>query len=341
MPSPSHHRPDGRFRNPWPEAAQDDAIRSRFLQVAWEWITKRMPPDPAPGELLLGEPEVAHPFVSNRELRVTWIGHASFLLQLPGANLLTDPIWSARASPISFLGFKRFAPARPELSRLPRIQAVLLSHDHYDHLDRGTVRSLHRHFGDEVTWFTPLGYRDWFARLGVTRVIELDWWEEALLPNSDYTVTATPCRHWTRRTPWGTNRRLWCSWVVLPARRTGFRLYFGGDSGYVSAFETVGNRLGPFDVSLVPIGAYEPRWFMGASHMNPEEAVQAYRDLGGSGAFIPTHWGTFRLTFEAPLEPPERLRRAWRAAGLSSKSLYVARHGQTVTFEKGTAGGGG
>ncbi len=297
--------------------------------MAWQWLTQSLPPDPAPGELPVAEPELAQPTSPAGELRITWAGHASFLLQLPGLNVLTDPVWSEWASPVPFAGARRFVEALPSLDALPPIHAVLLSHDHYDHLDRGTVRGLHRRFEDLV-WFTPLGYRSWFARLGVRRIVELDWWETAGLPGREYTVTATPCRHWTRRTPWSTNTRLWSSWALLPRAKSGFRIHFGGDSGYVSAFQEIGSRLGPFDASVIPIGAYEPRWFMAASHMNPEEAVQAYRDLGGRGAFIPAHWGTFRLTFEAPLEPPIRLREAWRLAELDPQSLRILRHGETT-----------
>lgn len=294
-----------------------------------------MPPDPEPGALPSAQPAVARPTAAQGELRITWIGHATFLIQLPGASFLTDPIWSDRASPVSLVGAKRFVPAAPPLEELPPIDAVLISHDHYDHLDRPTVRALHRRFGRRLTWYTPLGYRGWFRLLGIDQVVERDWWEPAELGDTDYTVVAAPVRHWTRRTPWGTNRRLWCSWAIVSpiGGRAGSGVYFGGDSGYASFFSEIGERLGPFAASMIPIGAYEPRWFMGAAHMNPEEAVRAYRQLGGRGVFLPSHWGTFRLTFEDPLEPPERLRDAWGRAGLDSGSLAVLRHGETLTVE--------
>jgi N-acyl-phosphatidylethanolamine-hydrolysing phospholipase D len=227
------------------------------------------------------------------------------------------------------------------LDALPTIHAVLLSHDHYDHLDRPTVAALHTRFGDDLAWLTPLGYRGWFAGLGVHRVVERDWWESAELPGDTFEAVATPARHWTRRRPFGTNRRLWCGWVVrrrataasgggAEADGAGPRIWFAGDSGYCPAFREIGERLGPFDLSLVPIGAYEPQWFMGAAHMNPEEAVQAYRDAGGRGGFVGIHWGTWRLTFEDPLEPPERARAAWDAAGLPPEHLHIPRHGETI-----------
>jgi N-acyl-phosphatidylethanolamine-hydrolysing phospholipase D len=261
---------------------------------------------------------------------MTWVGHATALIQLPGLNLLTDPVWSDRASPVRLAGPHRFVPPVPALDALPPIDAVLLSHDHYDHLDRATVVALKRRFGDELTWLTPLGYRGWFARLGVTRVVERDWWQEAALPGDGYRAVCVPARHWTRRRPGGTNRRLWGGWAILPVGREGPSVYFAGDSGYCPAFSEIGARLGPFDASLMPIGAYEPRWFMAAAHMNPEEAVRAYLDLGGRGAFVGTHWGTWRLTFEDPVEPPERARTAWAAAGLPPDHLHLPRHGETV-----------
>lgn len=332
---PSHHLPSGRFRNPWPEAAGDDALRRRIWRVAREWIFGRHPPDPKPDLLPLAEPDVAHPVTEEGDFRITWVGHATYLIQLPGLNLLTDPIWSPRASPLPWLGSKRFAPACPALESLPDVHGVLLSHDHYDHLDRPTVRALKARFGPELPWYTPLGYRSWFARLGIERVVELDWWDELALPASGFRLVSAPARHWTRRTPWSTNERLWCSWAIVPDEGSTPRIYFAGDSAYTSIYEEIGRRLGPFDASLVPIGAYEPRWFMSASHMNPEEAVQVYEDLGAAGAFLPSHWGTFRLTFEDPLEPPERLRAEWSARGLDPRRLHVPRHGETVKLGTG------
>jgi N-acyl-phosphatidylethanolamine-hydrolysing phospholipase D len=287
---------------------------------------------------------MASPRAAEGELRITWVGHATALVQLPGLNILTDPVWSDRSSPVGFAGPHRFVPAVPDLEALPPIDAVLLSHDHYDHLDRPTVHALRDRYGDQLTWYTPLGYRRWFARLGVRRVMERDWWESADLPGGQYQAVSVPARHWTRRRPGGTNSRLWCGWAVLPRRgdgggqttvtgsTPGFRVYFAGDSGYCSAFEEIGARFGSFDASLIPIGAYEPRWFMGAAHMNPEEAVEAYKDVGGQGAFVGMHWGTWRLTFEDPLEPPARTRRAWQKAGLDEGDLHLPRHGQTLTL---------
>jgi N-acyl-phosphatidylethanolamine-hydrolysing phospholipase D len=341
---PAHHLPDGRFRNPWPVAAEDEKLRRSLPRMLWERHTSTLPPDPEPGRIPLATPRIARPRVDGGELRVTWIGHATVLVQLPGLNLLTDPIWSDRSSPVAFAGPRRLVPPALALDALPPIDAVLLSHDHYDHLDRPTVSALHERCGDALTWMTPLGYRRWFAGLGVRNVVERDWWESAALPGGVFEAVATPARHWTRRRPLGTNRRLWCGWVVRPragsaperggphAPGEGTRVWFAGDSAYCPAFREIGERLGPFDVSLVPIGAYEPRWFMQAVHMNPEEAVRAHREAGGRGAFVGIHWGTWRLTFEDPLEPPVRARAAWDAEGLPPEGLHLLRHGETLAL---------
>jgi N-acyl-phosphatidylethanolamine-hydrolysing phospholipase D len=347
MPESKPHRVGGRYRNPWPEAQGDEALRRRIWQVALQWALGRHPPDPTPGALRVVAPDIAWPGVGPGEARITWVGHATFLVQLPGLNVLTDPVWSDRCSPVGLLGPHRFVAPPVGLEDLPQVHAVLLSHDHYDHLDRPTVHALRERFGEDLPWLTPLGYRSWFERQGVTTVVERDWWEAAPLPGGHYQAVAVPARHWTRRRPGGTNSRLWCGWAVLPLSGDGaalaaaaddsrsLRVYFAGDSGYGSIFSEIADRLGPLDVSLMPIGAYEPRWFMEAAHMNPEEAVQAYRDLGAHGAFVGMHWGTWRLTFEDPLEPPKRIREAWGRAGLPEGSLFLPEHGRSLTFRAG------
>ena len=322
---PPHHRPGGGFRDPWPPHPDADPSRS-FLRWRRERAAADLPPDPDPAAIPRGRPDPARPRAAPGDLVVTWIGHATFLLQVGGLNLLTDPVWSRRASPLPWVGPARFLPPALPLEALPPLDGVLLSHDHYDHLDAPTVRALVRRFGPDLPWLTPLGYRGWLERRGVRAVVELDWWGEAELGGCR--VAAAPARHWTRRAL-ASNRRLWCSWAVRPP--AGHGVLFVGDSGYGPFFGGIGARLGPFRACILPVGAYDPRWFMAPAHMDPEEAVRAFLDLGGHGGLVGSHWGTFRLTDEDPLEPPDRTRRAWRAAGLDPGHLHLPGVGGTVS----------
>lgn len=329
LPRPPHHDPGGGFRNPWPTAYTRE--EGGLLRWRRERRKQSLAPNPTPHEVPRAEPRVSRK-AGLDDFRVTYVGHATFLIQLGGINVLTDPHWSPRASPVQFAGPVRFSPPGIAWEELPRIDAVLISHDHYDHLDVGTVRRITQRFGDAVDWFTPLGYQSWLRRQGVSRVQELDWWGAAEIvrtesPVERISVVALPSQHWTSRTPWDRGRRLWCSWSLRSS--DGRNLYFAGDSGYFPGFTEIGEVAGPFDVLLLPIGAYEPRWFMRPVHMNPEEAIQTYLDLGGVGTMIGMHWGTFRLTDEDPLEPPDRTRKAWTAAGLPDGELCILPIGGT------------
>lgn len=315
---------------PWPGGGGDDrGLRDmlRWRLQRWRYGVAPAPPGQA---FARAEPELARPHASSGEVRMTWVGHATFLLQLPGCNIVTDPVWSRRASPLPWLGPARLVPPALEFDALPPIDVVLLTHDHYDHLDRPTIVRLYERFGDALTFVAPLGHRAWLARLGITRVAELGWHQWASFQGG-LRITALPARHWTRRTPWDTMRRLWASFALALGP---WRIYFGGDSGYAPIYADIARMCGPFDAVLMPIGAYEPRWFMQPAHMNPEEAVQAYVDMGARGAFIAMHWGTFRLTDEPPLEPPQRLRKAWLERGLPAAALHIPPHGATVRLTR-------
>lgn len=319
----AHHRPGGGFRNPWPTANGD--AQPSVLRWWWERTRAHLPPDPAPRDLPPGESRIASPHAPAGELRATWIGHATFLLQIGALNILTDPHWSDRASPFRFAGPHRLAPPGVDLDDLPPIHAVIISHDHYDHLDEWTVRQLEQRFGDEIVWFTPLGYTEWLRRRGIRSVVELDWWESATLEG--VLIRCLPAQHWTSRAHLDSFRRLWASWAVrAPGNGS---IYFGGDSGWFPGYGEIGRVAGPFHLVLMPIGAYDPRWFMRRSHMNPEEAVQAFGELGGDGVMAGMHWGTFRLTDEDPLEPPRRCREAWSLEGYDEEMLWLPRHGES------------
>ncbi len=327
-----HHAPGGGFRNPWAPHPELEHRRGGLLAWMWERFRSDLPDNPAPGDVPRETPAVAFPRAPVDEIRLTLVGHATVLMQVGGLNLLTDPIWSSRAGPFSLFGGPRFAEPGLPLEALPPLDAVLLSHGHYDHLDAATTKRLVARFGPDLPWICPLGHGAWLRRNGVSAVTELDWWGEIPVESrfGGMRFVCLPVRHWTRR-GLHVNRELWCSWAVLP-EGSGSGVYFGGDSGYCPAFLEIGRRLGPFAASILPIGAYEPRWFMADSHMNPEEAVRAYRDLGNAGAFLGMHWGTFRLTDEDPLEPPGRARAAWTAAGLPPEALHLPGAGGTVVL---------
>jgi len=295
---PSHHTDNG-FRNLYIEPLQAGFFT--FLRMRYfgdeQWADYEATADRV-AKVKSALDKINAP---GEQPQVTWIGHATVLVQYRGINVLTDPIFAERASPFSFMGPKRSAPPSLTIDQLPPIDFVLISHNHYDHLDEYTVKTL----GDRTTWVVPLGYKQWFADLGVTRVVEFDWWDTREIAGA--TVTATPSQHWTGR---GLNDRyqaLWASWAVEIGR---FKLWFGGDTGYdARIFTEIGGRCGPFDLALIPIGGYEPRWFMKDMHVNPEEAVMIHRDIRAQYS-LGIHWGTFPLTAEPIDEPPQRLHTA-------------------------------
>jgi N-acyl-phosphatidylethanolamine-hydrolysing phospholipase D len=252
---------------------------------------------------------------------VTWVGHATLLIQLGGLNILTDPQWSERASPISWAGPKRLVPPGVAFESLPRIDVVLISHDHFDHLDLPTVKRLAA--AHDPLFLVPLRMKAWLADNGVTRAEELDWWDAR--ERNGVRFVCVPAQHFSQRTLWDRNRRLWASWAVIGADR---RFYFGGDTGYFDGFKEAGARLGPFDLAAVSIGAYVPPEIMEFVHTTPEQAVQAFQDLGAR-TMLGIHWGTFDLADEPLDEPPRRMLAEAARRGVPRDRAWILKIGET------------
>jgi N-acyl-phosphatidylethanolamine-hydrolysing phospholipase D len=250
-----------------------------------------------------------------RNPSLTWIGHASFLARLDGATFLTDPVWSDRASPLSFAGPQRLVPPGVPLEVLPEVDFALLSHDHYDHTDLPTVRLL---AARGVPFVVPRGVGELVREAGGVVAAELGWWESVGV--AGVTVTCVPSRHFSGRTIRDRNRRLWAGFVVSGKTR---RFYHAGDTAIFDGFAEIGRRTGPIDVALLPIGAYEPRAMMGPIHLNPEEAVQAALDLGARRV-VGMHFGTFDLADEPLDEPPRRFLAEAARRGLGDRASVMA-----------------
>jgi len=245
------------------------------------------------------------------------------LIQLDGVNILTDPIWSRHAGPYGF-GPRRLVPPGLRFEDLPHIDAVIISHDHYDHLDRATVRRLAREH--HPRFFVPLGIGAWLRDEDITtNVVELDWWQAQAFEG--LTFVATPAQHASGRTLADQNRRLWASWVVLGAHQ---RLFFGGDTGYTPALADIGQRYGPFDLAVLPIGGYSAFAAHHPNHLSPEESVQLFEDLHAQ-LLVPMHWGTFALNREPYREPPDRLMAEALRRGLE-EHVAVLSPGQSIPW---------
>ena len=257
---------------------------------------RRTPPAPLPAR----SPLAAWERRPETGLRATWLGHSTVLLEVDGARLLTDPVWGERASPVSFAGPRRFQPVPVAVDQLPRLDAVVISHDHYDHLDHATILQLR---ALDVPFITSLGVGAHLEAWGVpaARITELDWWESAPVPGTDVVLTAAPSQHFSGRKPGTRNTTLWSSFVARGPRHA---VFFSGDTGLSPEHEEIGARLGPFDLVMLEVGAFHPAW--GDIHLGPENALRALRLLGG-GRFLPIHWGTFNLALHAWDEPAETL----------------------------------
>ena len=315
-----------RYENPWP--TRPPAGHANVVRWALAHRFRRSP-DPAVSVVPLGTPRF--PGRSRPDdVIVTWLGHSTVLVQIGGLNVLTDPVWAERASPLRFAGPRRRLPAAIAIEQLPSIDAVVISHNHYDHLDLGAVRQIATRFPD-AAWLTPVGVGDLVSRAGARRVVQKEWWEDHRLGAVRF--TCVPAQHSSGRGVRDRNRSLWCGWTIVAEDNPRRSVYFAGDTAYCPVFVEIASRLGPFDVCLLPIGAFEPRWYMQYVHMTPEEAVRAFSDLTSAGKaeslFVPIHWGTFRIADDALDEAPRRLRAEWLAKKLAADSLAFLAHGET------------
>jgi L-ascorbate metabolism protein UlaG (beta-lactamase superfamily) len=320
---PPHHTPKG-FKNLY-----DSSDRSLGDFLRWQLgLGPKEPPFVSPDQLPPYQPNVVKPDLSKIKnpdpdrIQITWAGHSTFFIQVDGANILTDPIFNDRSSPFSFGGIRRVVPPGMKLEDLPPIHVVVISHNHYDHLDKHTVDRL----GNKPTYFVPLGLAQWLKTEKIENIVELDWWQVS--SSAGLKFHSVPVQHFSGRTPFDRNKTLWAGWVI--EGKTG-KIFFAGDTGYSPVFKEIAERFGPMNISIIPIGTYRPRWFMKPVHVDPPQAVQIHRDLN-SHQSIASHWGTFKLSDEPIAEPPRYLEKALRDAGLDEKKFIIMKFGETLSF---------
>lgn len=256
---------------------------------------------------------------------VTFINHATTLLQFQQLSIITDPVFSKRVSPLSWIGPKRHRDSGMTLDELPAISIVLISHNHYDHMDLDALAKINAKHHSQ--FIVPLGNKKYLEKKGIKNVIELDWWQTYTAANG-FDITLVPMQHWSSRTPYDRFKALWGGYVI---RGSGLKVLFAGDTGYNQHFKQIKQKFGAMDLSLLPIGAYEPRWFMKDEHLNPDDAIQAHQDLGSKQS-VAIHFGTFQLTDEGIEDPVIDLTKSLINSNLSSKDFIIPKNGQTIFF---------
>jgi N-acyl-phosphatidylethanolamine-hydrolysing phospholipase D len=314
---PPHHAAGG-FKNPNPEFKRPDGWTRWSFLVSRVW-SSIVSPRTFDTPRVVNDGALLRAGTENPS--VTWIGHATLLFQVDGVNVLTDPTWESRAGPLSWVGPRRLVPPGLAFDDLPRIHVVVISHDHYDHLNLSTVKRLAA--AHDPLFLVPLGLAGWFADNGMHHVEELDWWQTR--DHLGVRFVCVPAQHFSQRTPWDGSRRLWSSWAVLGRTQ---RFYFSGDTGYFGGFREAGERLGPFDLSAIAIGAYRPAAMMRSVHLTPEEAVQVSEDLR-SRVLLGIHWGTFDLADEPLDEPPRRMLAEAARRGIGPEHAWILKVGET------------
>ncbi len=303
------HGEPGHFFNPW-------GVFPAGLSEVLRWKLGKNPYDKKrPLDIPVVANDGAYLKDGGQPPSATWVGHSTFAVQDGGDVVLTDPHWGARA-----LLPRRLSPPGIPLASIPESAFAVLSHNHYDHLDAWTVRQLPA----AMPWFAPLGLAKWFRGQGRRQVVELDWWQSAR--HGRWTLTCLPAQHWSNRIGMARNATLWCSWLLDSGER---RYYFAADSGYYDGFAEIGRRFAPLDVAFLPIGAYEPRWFMRYQHTDPAEAYQAFLDLGAR-TMIPMHWGCFDLTDEPADLAPKELARVLEEQGADRERVRILAVGERL-----------
>jgi len=285
------------------------------------------PPDPDEVSSIVGQADLALINSPAPLPRVTWIGHATALVQYDGVNFLTDPHLTRYPFFCDFWVDPRYTEPALSFEQMPAIDFVVISHNHHDSLDHRTVDR----FGDSVIWYVPLGVKAWFVNRGISaeRVVELDWWQSHRF-DEHVEITFTPAQHWSRRGLWDNDESLWGGWAV---DINGFNSWFAGDTGYNEQyFKDIGRRLGPFRLAMIPIGAYAPRYFMGSIHIDPAQAVEIHLEVGARQS-LPIHWGTFQLTIEPILEPAQLLTEEMQRRGLPLDEFRPIRIGETLILD--------
>ena len=304
-----HHGKDGRFHNPWCEGCR----RSFVDLMKWMVFSKNVYKEEKKKGVRFNV--ITTDFAKLNETSkdyAVWLGHSTVLIKVNGKVIITDPVlWN-----INFL-LKRKTPFPIEPEKLPQINYVLISHGHYDHLDTKSIKFLKERFNP--FFISGPGYEDYLNSIGISKHIVLDWWENYQIEGIK--ITSLPVQHWSKRTPFNDDKMLWCSFLIEHGDR---KYYWVGDSGYYEGYKEIGEKFGPIDVLFVPVGAYEPRWFMKPYHVNPEEAVQVARDVRAKN-FIPIHWGTFDLTDEPLWLPIKHLKEIYKDE--SNSKLRLLKHG--------------
>lgn len=311
----SDHFDGKKFFNPWGE---------NVAKSLWDVMKWKITSDAKNWEEVSESQHHELPAVTAGQTSVTWVNHSTFLIRAQGLNILTDPVWSKRTSPFSFAGPKRVQAPGLSWDKLPKIDVVLVSHNHYDHLDLDTLLDLEKR--DQPLFLVALGDGGWLKKKGLKNVVEKDWWEVAEFGAAKFTFL--PAQHWSARWTWDRNESLWGAWGV---EVNGQKIYHAGDTGLGPHFAQTRERWGAPHIALLPIGAYEPRWFMKPMHMNPSDAVEAMELLGAKQA-IGMHFGTFQLTDEAREQPVKDLAEALAKKNIPATKFPAPKFGESFIF---------